>query len=196
MRLTRVVAALAVLAAGAQAPETFERAFARFLQAGTPEAAEAAAAAVVETGVEFETVYARLAAGSDLPRAPAAGRSVVEHHTGDGTPHPYVLIVPERYDPVRAYPVRVYLHGGVNRPAGPADGSWWRRPERVAGDDHIAVFPYSWSDSLWWQERQAESLAAILWRLKRTYNVDDNRVFLFGVSARRRLRSGRSTAPR
>ena len=37
-------------------------------------------------------------------------------------------------------------------------------------------------ESLWWSATQVDNLARILDRLKRTYNVDENRVYLTGVS--------------
>ena len=42
--------------------------------------------------------------------------------------------------------------------------------------------PYAWQDAPWWSGRQVENLRAILDLVKRTYNVDENRVVLSGVS--------------
>ena len=42
--------------------------------------------------------------------------------------------------------------------------------------------PYAWRDAPWWSGRQIDNLRAILDRVKRTYNVDENRVVLSGVS--------------
>jgi len=49
-------------------------------------------------------------------------------------------------------------------------------------DDKITVVPAAWNDQFWWQQGQAESIADILRTLKQTYNIDDNRVTLSGVS--------------
>jgi predicted esterase len=59
---------------------------------------------------------------------------------------------------------------------------WWKRFDRPFGSEQISVFPSSWRGSLWWQSSQIENLEAILLRIKRDYNVDENRVYLFGVS--------------
>lgn len=178
-------ALLAVVATSALAQDPgddFEAALAHFATAGSPRQAAEAAAAVRDSGVDFETLYGRLRAGARAPGAPPTGRLLLEHRTADDTAHPFLVLIPDSYDPDRSYPVRVYLHGGVNRPAQPADGGWWREPARLASDGYIAVFPYSWSESLWWQARQVESIDGILWRLRRSYNVDENRISLFGVS--------------
>lgn len=181
--LTRLVMFSLLLTGAPQAPANgFDAAFARFVSASSADQSADAAEAVLASGVDFDTLSARLAAGPTIPGRADTGRLLLEQRTEDGTPHPFLVLVPENYDPRRAYPVRVYLHGGVNRPAQAADGSWWRAPERLASDDDIAVFPHAWSESLWWQDRQVESVGGILRRLKRSYHIDDNRVYLFGVS--------------
>ena len=53
---------------------------------------------------------------------------------------------------------------------------------RLPGAEQIYVMPYAWRDAPWWSGRQVENLRAILDLVKRTYNVDENRVVLSGVS--------------
>ncbi len=48
--------------------------------------------------------------------------------------------------------------------------------------DEISVFPAGWSESMWWSAAQTDNLNRILDQLKRTYNVDENRVYLTGAS--------------
>ncbi|MGH9140567.1 MAG: PDZ domain-containing protein, partial [Vicinamibacterales bacterium] len=52
----------------------------------------------------------------------------------------------------------------------------------LAGVEQIYVVPYAWADAPWWSADQVMNLAAIVDRLKRLYNVDENRVVLSGVS--------------
>ena len=42
--------------------------------------------------------------------------------------------------------------------------------------------PYSWSDAPWWSDDQVLNLNAIVDAIKRTYNIDENRVVVAGVS--------------
>src|SRR5205085_10025127 len=95
--------------------------------------------------------------------------------------HPYTFIIPEDYDPTRPYPVRVQLHGGANRlrPPDPARMAVDRLP---GASDEIKVFPTAWGQSQWWQFTQLDNLSRILDSLKRRYNVDENRVYLTGIS--------------
>src|SRR5262245_18464929 len=52
----------------------------------------------------------------------------------------------------------------------------------LAGAEQIYIMPTSWKDAPWWSDAQLESVQAILDVVKRTYNVDENRVALAGVS--------------
>jgi predicted esterase len=52
----------------------------------------------------------------------------------------------------------------------------------LAGDNQIYVMPSGWREEPWWSDDQTASLRAILEDIKRDYNVDENRVFLSGVS--------------
>jgi pimeloyl-ACP methyl ester carboxylesterase len=75
----------------------------------------------------------------------------------------------------------VQLHGGVGRietNSPPRSGSNGRLP----GVEQLYVMPYAWRDAPWWSGRQVDNLRAILDVVKRTYNVDENRVVLSGVS--------------
>ena len=99
----------------------------------------------------------------------------------DGLEHPYTILVPDDYDPQTRYQVRGFLHGGIVRPGWESGGSWWRNYDARKRNDAISVFPASWNESMWWSARQIENLVGILDRLKRTYNVDENRVYLFGI---------------
>ena len=133
------------------------------------------------TDADFDAVRSRLEAGrpyrSDVP----TGRHLLTRRNRDGTEHDYVVLIPSSHDPARRYPVRVYLHGGVMR-AKQRDGAWWPNDEALGRVDSIAVFPASWEGSIWWQASQVENLRGVLNDLKRTYNLEDNRASLLGVS--------------
>jgi acetyl esterase/lipase len=130
----------------------------------------------------FAAAYARLQQGmaysADVPK----GRLERTRTNRDGVEHPYVVMVPESYDPSRRYPVAFYLHGGIFRPTPEPGGTWWRNYDVITGHDRIAVVPASWGESLWWEASQVENLRGILSDLKHTYNVDENRVVAFGTS--------------
>ena len=155
---------------------TPDQPLADFLAAGDPAAAGKRIEAVVRSGLSFEAVLSGLRRGRDYTAK--VGRGQQSGRFGD---HDYVVIVPENYDPSRDYPVRVQLHGGVARMR-PPDVSRLGVTRLPTAIEEIQVFPAAWATSLWWQASQVENLARILDRLKRTYNVDENRVSLAGIS--------------
>ena len=75
--------------------------------------------------------------------------------------------------------MHVYLHGGVSAQKGTPR---WRDPSPYLNDEAVVVFPEAWRESQWWNESQVENLAGIVRDLKREYNLDENRVFLLGIS--------------
>jgi predicted esterase len=130
----------------------------------------------------FGDALERLRLGSVRAEQVPTGRVERTRANEDGLLHRYVLIIPEDYDPTKRYPVAFYLHGGVSRPDPGPGGGWWRNYDNVIGHDRIAVLPLSWNESYWWQASQVENLRGILSDVKRTYNVDENRVYAFGSS--------------
>ena len=81
----------------------------------------------------------------------------------------------------KRYQVRFQLHGGIgarqdNKPRGTGEIG------ALAGAEQIYVLPYAWEDAPWWGNDQVMNLSAIVDTLKRTYNVDENRVVVSGVS--------------
>ena len=167
--------------AGQSADDALDEALAAFWSAASSDEIAAATAAILATEPGIEPIWGRLRAGRAYERDVPTGRRLLTRENRDGVEHGYVVRVPEGYDPAARYPVIVYLHGGVSRPKR-EDGTWWRREERLARDDAIVVAPASWNESLWWQDTQIENLAGVLNDLKRTYNLDENRVYLIGIS--------------
>ena len=160
------------------APSAIDQAFDQFWNSASPDAAAKTIDIVVKSGVTFDEAMARLQKGrpyrADVPR----GVVKLSHRIG-ADEFPYQLDVPEHYDPARKYQVRIQLHGGVGRPDATPRGNGIGA---LAGVEQIYVLPTAWAEAEWWTDRQLENLHEILDSVKRTYNVDENRVVLSGVS--------------
>ena len=167
--------------AGQSTGSALDEAVAAFWSAASDDEVAAASTAILALDPDVEEIWGRLRAGRPYPGDVPTGRLLLARENRDGLEHEYVVRVPESYDPTVRYPAIVYLHGGVSRPKR-EDGTWWRREERLARDDAIVVAPVSWNESLWWQDSQIENLAGVLNELKRTWNVDENRAYLIGIS--------------
>ena len=169
-----VALAIAALAGASQPGPAVEAAFAKYWDAKNPGDAAKAAADIVRSGAPFDEVYARLRRGRDYAKTPPTGTI-----RGRRSGFEYWLNVPAGYDPARRYQVRFMLHGGVMRPDPQLRGDG---TVRLAGAEQIYVSPAGWSEAPWWSDTQVDNLRGILDTVKRTYNVDENRVVVSGVS--------------
>lgn len=168
---------LVALAAAAQSPDAV---FQKYWAAESPAAAARAAADIEKSKITFEQALQQLRAG----RAYSAQKTGVipAKVRVNSTDHFYSLNVPANYDPAKKYQVRFQLHGGVggrtdNQPRGNGEiGQLAGNPEQ------LYVLPYAWDAAGWWSDDQVLSLSTIVDSLKRTYNVDENRVHISGVS--------------
>jgi predicted esterase len=168
-------------AAGREQP-SLDRALAAFLGASDAKAAASAIDAVVASGADVRDVYERLSAGRQYtPQAP--GPTILRSAASDGTTIETEITLPDAYQPTRRWPVRVQLHGGVGRPP-PGVGEAPRplAPNRIQGEEAIYVQPRAHARAEWWHLNQFENMVSVLDRVKRTYNVDENLVYLTGVS--------------
>lgn len=183
-----MLSAAGLSAAQVSTPDV-DAAFSSFFHARTAQEVATASDRIVATGIGFDETLRRLRQGRVYSRD--VPRGVVERsYRSGGDEYFYRLDVPENYDPARKYQVRIQLHGGVgrredNRP--PPVASSGRAPAadltaRLRGADQIYVMPYAWRSAPWWTRRQMENIRGILDLVKRSYNVDENRVVLSGVS--------------
>jgi predicted esterase len=169
---------LALPAAHAQTTSKIDTAFERFWAAKSPSQAERMVDDIVKSGVTFDEAMLRLKAGRTYT-SQKTGIVMLSNRT-NGVEHFYALNVPSNYAPARRYQVRFQLHGGVggretNQPRGNGESP-------LPGAEQLYVVPYSWSDAPWWSDDQVLNLNTIVDAIKRTYNVDENRVVVAGVS--------------
>lgn len=127
---------------------------------------------------DFDAEWARLKRGRDYKQAETG--QITYRIPLHGLTFETLIDVPESYDPARKWPVRVQLHGGVNRPL---DSPRRRGPNGIVGSTpQIYVYPRAWSDAMWWQAAQVDNVLTVLDKLKSEYNVDESRVYVTGFS--------------
>ena len=116
---------------------------------------------------------------ADVPRGTFKG-----HHdmAGYDTRFHYAVDVPEDYDPAKKMDLHVYLHGGVKYASTRISNVKMRRLERLRVEGAISVYPSAFPSAKWWYEVQSKNIVEIIKIIKESYNVDDNRVFLHGLS--------------
>ena len=175
---TLIAISASVLIASAQ-PSSVETAFSQFWHAKNPNDAAKIVDAVVASGIKFDDAFARLKNGRSYAADVPKGVVRLSRKTSEEE-FAYTLDVPPAYDPARKYQVRFQLHGGIGRPDPAVRGNG--SIGSLAGVEQIYVLPLSWAEAPWWGGLQLANLPAILDSVKRTYNVDENRVVLSGVS--------------
>lgn len=94
----------------------------------------------------------------------------------DGRVWRYALYVPEDYDPGKAYPLILCLHG-----AGFDGDSYLDRWQPRLGKDYLLVCP-TIQYGAWWTKEAEELVTGLLAEITDTYHVDRDRIFLTGMS--------------
>lgn len=160
-------------------PPAIDAAWQAYWRADTPKAASGAAAALVTAGVSFDDAWAWLRRGRTYGKA-QTGERRLRATAPSGAAYDNVVEVPAEYDPARAWPVRVQLHGGIMR-QNPDEGRR-RRGNRIPGDGQIVIQPFGWNEAAWWHAPQVDNILTLVDRVKRQYNVDESRIYLTGTS--------------
>ena len=173
------VALLVALSAPIGAQRSLDEAFGAFWSAADRAQAARAADSIVRLAPTFDDAFQRLRKGRSYSADVATGVVRGSHELG-GQTFGYSLDVPPAYKPSVRYQVRFQLHGGIGRPDPTVRGTG--AIGALAGAEQIYVLPASWDRAPWWGPAQVESLGIILDKVKRTYNVDENRVAVAGVS--------------
>lgn len=180
--LLGLILSLASVALGqGNAPADLDAAFRAYWQADSVQSAERAATLIVASGAPVSAVVARLKAGRSYAPQAAGWRELPT--TVNGTVLDNTLQVPDGYDPARAYPLRVQLHGGVGRPApGAGERSRPLTNNRIPSPGQFILQPRAWADSEWWQANQVDNILRLIAQVKRTYNIDESHIYITGIS--------------
>ncbi len=107
----------------------------------------------------------------------------------DGVVRPYLAYIPSDYDETRPAPLLVYLHGGVSRSELIPVSDYL---ESLSGDNEfvtlaegrgwLMLFPLGQAGATWWDRVGMANVRDQIRKVKRAYNVDDDRVWMTGFS--------------
>lgn len=151
-------------------------------QADTEAETETVKQQILDTGANAYLMYLGLRRGPEYETPEEMGGTVFTREV-ESEEFPYYVAIPTDYDPEQSYAVEFALHGGVGRPKPESGDNFWERTiSRLSAEDRFMVVPVAWADAYWWADSQADNLTAILRTLKSQFNIDENRVYLSGVS--------------
>ncbi len=148
-----------------------------FWAAANVEAAERAVPAIVKSGANFDTVYARLKAGKTYAQEKTGVIRVKTSVNGQSLDN--FIEIPNEYDPAQKWPLRVQLHGGVGRDV---QEDFQPQSTRIPGEPQIYIEPHAYAEAAWWHTSQVDNIYGLLDSVKRKYNVDESRTYVTGIS--------------
>lgn len=106
--------------------------------------------------------------------------------SSDGGTMPYLLYLPEGYDPDGpAVPLMLFLHGRGESNGPLSLVAKWGPPRRLAAGEpmnYVVVSPQCPRESFWSESDQQQRLLELLDHVERTHNVDSDRIYLTGLS--------------
>lgn len=135
-------------------------------------------------------LIAKIKSFSDFPETEGSDYWVLyQHRVNDTLDAPYLVHVPKNYSPSEAYPLYVYLHGGVvNRlqfgdPFSTITGQETQLMTHPKLSDAIVLFPFGKRNFGWlYQQSAFEAILDQIAEVKSRYHINDNRVYLGGHS--------------
>ena len=137
-----------LLAAQSRAQETEEavpadQAFVnRFWQADSEAARMALSEELLVSQPDPAALFELLKVGPLYSDQVPLGEHVLARTNSAGTEFPYMINIPQDYDPQRKWPVEFVLHGGVGRPKAAAGENFWQRSlDRIGQPGRITVVP-------------------------------------------------------
>ena len=128
-----------------------------------------------------------LTASTLFAAEPTPGKQVEQSlAVSDGGQMGYLLYLPENYSATGdKVPLMLFLHG-----RGESNGSLevvakWGPPRRLAAGEqmkYLVVSPQCPRESFWSREDQQKRLLELLAQIRKTYNIDEDRIYLTGLS--------------
>lgn len=142
-----------------------------------------AAKKIVKLKPDFYEVYRMLQKGK--PYSSEIKKGFVEKtiFIPPGLKHYNVIFVPFDYNPEQKYDVKIFLHGAVSQ-SNPKQLLRWIDTTDLQWKNvkHIGIYPAAWCESKWWNPSQTENICQLIGFVKENYNVDDDRVYISGIS--------------
>ncbi len=167
--------------------ETLEEAVEAFWAAEDERDRDTARQAVLDLDPAPGELEGLLKRGREYAEGVPTGWIIGRNEACDGVERPYHFYSPPAYDPAKRYPLVFNLHGGVSRPSVISAERFSRYREQMWGEAArdagvLLALPLGQKGAEWWSENGLDNLLGILSRIKRVYNVDENRVFVTGFS--------------
>ncbi|MDO9578774.1 MAG: PDZ domain-containing protein [Candidatus Cloacimonadales bacterium] len=133
-----------------------------------------------------EKVFQLLSKGDTFPE-PVEKGSVIRDSIviNDSLTAPFAYYIPSGYDAAKLTPLFVYLHGGIETPTFYSIDDLEKDNEFIdfANENNLLLLlPMANIKCMWWNVTGAENILNLIKIMKQKFNVDDNRVYVSGIS--------------
>lgn len=157
--------------------------FLHYWEAATSEQKQEASQKILSSGLSFDRVYHELQTGRSYSSRVKRGFLTWDRKTPNGIQLYALIFIPHDYTPERKYPVRVTLHGGISS-MDPYNVHHFVNTTLSDYDSvqEIRIYPSAYFLARWYTALQYDNVMYLLDRVKKIYNVDENRVSLVGYS--------------
>ncbi len=138
---------------------------------------------IISKNPDFDFTYKQLNLGKTYSSSVAKGFFEKNYINEQGIEHPNLVFIPYDYDPQKKYQIRVFLHGAVSSlNSRQLIGQINRKDTAWLTMKTINIYPAAWAFSKWWSFDQYENISTLLTFVKENYNIDENHVYLTGIS--------------
>jgi predicted esterase len=136
------------------------------------------------SGAQALDIERLLRTGRAYAKNVPTGWQALEIEGLDGKRRPYHVYAPPDYDPGKKHPLVVFLHGAVSRAnvPSPKEMESLRKDFEKEVPGFLIILPTGAKDATWWDKVGTSNVLAQVDQVKRRYNVDEDRVFLWGFS--------------
>ena len=138
---------------------------------------------ILNQNPNFNLVYENLKQGKQYLSNCKTGFIEYIFKASDGIEHPNLIFIPYNYNPQKKYQVKFVLHGAISSPD---KYQIFKRVDRTDTSwnsvNKIYLYPSAWDQSMWWDNGQFENISNLLAFVKENYNVDENDIYLYGIS--------------
>ncbi len=138
---------------------------------------------ILKASYHFDTIYSHIKKCDYFSDKKSKTGYMEWTYTLDSIEYCALVFIPNNYNPQKKYELSVILHGAVGN-LNPFSVKNYIKPNSYNLDsiNSIVVYPNGWFMSKWWDEKQVKNLAYLLKKIKENYNINENRIYLSGIS--------------
>jgi predicted esterase len=184
-RIMAIIVSICVLSSASQAGDIWRADLNKLITTSTVAEQDSLIGKIAAAKPDWQQIQTALRSLTFTPVE--TGKFILDKTTCiDNIERPYVVYIPNSYDPNAPIPLVVYLHGSISRTNLIDNPIEWAGKnafsEFAEQQGYILLFPFGQAGATWWDDVGISNILNLVRVAKHKYNIDDNRVFLGGFS--------------